>query len=253
MKKHNQIKTLAIRTLEIESQAIARLKKKIDEQFVACVELLFNSKGLNQVNITTADTLQRASDLNFVRLVYNGLIVSGDCDSLKGKMTWNDGQASYEGEWENNLPHGKGYFKDQYDNWYKGDFKYGYFWGKGQMKVAGHYFYDGDFVMSRRHGNGVCTFIKPKGETYEGQWKQDVMNGLGKYIISSKHYYYGNMANDKFNGRGKLVTPDGWMEGNFKDGFPDGFIKQFVKLENQMTEGQWIEGKREGKFKLTNT
>lgn len=45
MKKHNQIKTLAIRTLEIESQAIARLKKKIDEQFVACVELLFNSKG----------------------------------------------------------------------------------------------------------------------------------------------------------------------------------------------------------------
>ncbi len=45
MKKHEKIKRLAIRTLEIESQAIAKLKKTIDEQFVACVQLLFNSKG----------------------------------------------------------------------------------------------------------------------------------------------------------------------------------------------------------------
>lgn len=44
-KKQEQIKRLAIKTLEIESQAIARLKKTIDEQFIACVELLFKSKG----------------------------------------------------------------------------------------------------------------------------------------------------------------------------------------------------------------
>ena len=36
---------MAIKTLDIESQAIANLKKTIDDQFVECVELLFNSKG----------------------------------------------------------------------------------------------------------------------------------------------------------------------------------------------------------------
>jgi len=45
LKTAAQIKKLAIRTLEIESQAIAKLKKTIDEQFVACVNLLLKSKG----------------------------------------------------------------------------------------------------------------------------------------------------------------------------------------------------------------
>ena len=36
---------MAIKTLEIESQAIAQLKKTIDKQFVECVEILFKSKG----------------------------------------------------------------------------------------------------------------------------------------------------------------------------------------------------------------
>ena len=45
MKTAEKIKKLAIRTLEIESQAIAMLKKTIDDQFVACVNLLLKSKG----------------------------------------------------------------------------------------------------------------------------------------------------------------------------------------------------------------
>lgn len=45
MKKQADLKKLAIRTLEIESQAIAKLKKTIGQEFVACVMLLFKSKG----------------------------------------------------------------------------------------------------------------------------------------------------------------------------------------------------------------
>ncbi|MFM9943888.1 MAG: hypothetical protein ACKVQB_01505 [Bacteroidia bacterium] len=217
------------------------------------LELFFTSKGLNQVNISAVDSLPVADDLGFVRLVSNGLIVSGDCDSLTGKMSWNNATAEYEGEWENNLPHGKGYFKDKNGNWYKGDFKYGYFWGNGILSYANYYKYDGEFLMSRRQGNGICNFIKPKGENYEGEWKQDVMNGLGKYSVNARHYYYGNMQNNKFNGNGKLVTPEGWMEGVFKDGIPNGPMKQYLKLDNTMIEGKWVNGKREGKFTLTNT
>jgi hypothetical protein len=217
------------------------------------LELYFSSKGLNQINILANDTLPTADDMGYVRLVPNGTIVSGDCDSISGKMTWDNETAMYEGEWKNSMPHGRGYFIDQNNNWYKGEFRYGYFWGKGQLSVADYYLYEGGFLMSRRHGTGNCKFRVPKGETYEGQWKEDQMNGLGKYSTNATVYYYGNMENDKFNGKGKLVTNEGWMEGTFKEGLPNGNIKQYIKLENTMIEGSWVDGKREGKFKLTNT
>jgi len=217
------------------------------------IELVFSSKGLKVVNILAADSLPKANDIGFVRLVSNGKIESGDCDSLIGKMSWSDGLGTYEGEWENNLPHGKGYFKDQNNNWYKGEFKYGYLWGKGQMLVNGYYLYEGEFVMSRRQGTGNCKFYSPKNESYEGQWREDNMDGMGKYSKGPKHYYYGNLVKNKFSGTGKLTTPEGWMEGNFTDGLPNGYIKQYLSKDDAYIEGNWVRGKREGKFQVTNS
>jgi hypothetical protein len=218
------------------------------------LELIFTSKGLNQINILANDTLGAADDFGFVRLIGsgNGNIVSGDCDSLNGKMIWDNGQAEYEGEWENGMPHGLGEFKDHNNNRYKGEFKYGYFWGKGEMVLSGFYRYEGEFLMSRRQGFGICKYTIPKGEIYEGQWRDDRMNGLGKYTISSRYSYYGNMLDDKFNGNGKLTTSEGWIEGNFTNGIANGFMKQWLKSENLMIEGEWINGKREGKFTVTS-
>lgn len=236
-----------------------RLEETDDNPFILTrkynkhkLELLFNSKGLNQVNIVNDDSLSYASDLNFVRLLSNGTIVSGDCDSAEGLMTWNDGKATYEGDWANNLPHGRGNFKDQNNNVYEGEFKYGYFWGKGVLQVAGGYTYNGEFLLSRRHGNGKCDFIKPKGESYEGQWRADNMEGLGKYSKGKAFYYYGNISDNQFNGNGKMVTSEGWMEGTFKDGLPNGIMKQYIKKENIYIEGLWTMGKRQGKFKVTD-
>lgn len=248
MKRDSLYQAVDLRLEDVEDNPYV-LTRKWNNQLL---QLLFTSKGLNQVNVLAKDTIYNADDFGFIRLIYNGTVESGDCDSLKGKMTWNNGAAEYEGEWENNLPHGKGYFKDQNNNWYKGDFKYGYFWGKGQLSVANLYLYQGDFIMSRRQGNGICKFFIQRGERYEGQWKEDKMNGLGKYMKNSKNYYYGNMSNDKYNGNGKLVTPDGWIEGPFRNGLPNGFLKQYLDRENVMIEGEWVIGKREGKFKFTN-
>jgi len=216
------------------------------------LELIFNGRGLNQINVVSADTIPLVNDLGFVRLVGNGKVISGDCDSVKGKMSFSNNEATYDGDWKNNMPHGKGQFKDKNNNVYKGEFKYGYFWGKGQMLVTGLYNYTGNFVMSRRQGKGLCSFVKPKGETYDGEWYNDMMSGLGKYSKGPQFYYYGNLLNNMFNGNGKIISSDGWLEGNFKDGTPNGFIKQYLKKENLYVEGQWIDGKREGKFKITD-
>ena len=106
--------------------------------------------------------------------------------------------------------------------------------------------------MSRRDGTGSCAFFIPKNESYEGQWKEDRMYGLGKYSKGAKHYYYGNMVDNNFNGNGKLTTPEGWMEGNFKGGLPHGFVKQYLIKNETYIEGNWTNGKREGKFKVTD-
>lgn len=217
------------------------------------IEFYFGSSGLNQVYISPRDSMPMANDYNFVRLVANGNKISGDCDTLDGEMTWNEGAATYTGQWKNKMPHGKGKFKDKYNNTYEGNFKYGYFWGEGNMVVAGYYSYTGEFLISRRHGTGTCLFEKPKGEKYEGQWHSDKMHGLGKYIQSANYYYYGNLSNNQFNGKGKLTTTEGWIEGEFKNGIPNGFMVQYIKLKNLTIEGTWVNGKRNGKFKLTDT
>ncbi|NUM31872.1 MAG: hypothetical protein HUU47_06055 [Bacteroidetes bacterium] len=216
------------------------------------IELYFGSKGLNQVYISPLDSMPQANDNSFVRLIANGNKVTGDCDTSEGEMTWNDGSATYIGNWKNKMPHGKGKFKDKFNNTYEGDFKYGYFWGNGKMKVAGYYYYNGDFLISRRHGFGTCNFEKPKGEKYEGQWHSDKMSGLGKYIKNSNFYYYGNLKNNLFNGKGKLTTSEGWIEGEFTDGIPNGYMVQYIKLKNLTIEGNWVNGKRNGKFKITD-
>ncbi|REJ81393.1 MAG: KpsF/GutQ family sugar-phosphate isomerase [Bacteroidetes bacterium] len=45
MKKQDKIKTLALKTLEIESASIAGLKNFIDDQFAECVNQIYASKG----------------------------------------------------------------------------------------------------------------------------------------------------------------------------------------------------------------
>ncbi|MCC6722018.1 MAG: hypothetical protein IT243_07425 [Bacteroidia bacterium] len=235
--------------LEISNNNQYVLIYKLDKLIV---ELYFGSSGLNQIYISPLYEMPIANDYTFVRLVSNGKVISGDCDSLTGEMSWNDGSATYTGEWKNKMPYGKGFFKDKYNNTYKGEFKYGYFWGKGELKVSGYYTYYGDFLISRRHGTGTCLFEKPKGESYEGQWLSDKMNGLGKYIVNSNFYYYGNILDNQFNGKGKLTTAEGWIEGDFLNGMPNGYMVQYIKLKNLTIEGNWINGKREGKFKVTD-
>jgi antitoxin component YwqK of YwqJK toxin-antitoxin module len=42
------------------------------------------------------------------------------------------------------------------------------------------------------------------------------------------------------------------MEGNFTDGIPNGLMKQYLKNDDTYIEGNWVNGKREGRFKVTN-
>ena len=44
---------------------------------------------------------------------------------------------------------------------------------------------------------------------YEGQFKDDVYNGFGRFIYSNGNYYIGNWLDGKRSGQGKLVDKSG--------------------------------------------
>ena len=53
---------------------------------------------------------------------------------------------------------------------------------------------------------------------YEGQLRDDVYHGFGRYIYSNGNYYIGNWVDGKRCGQGKLVTTEGKIyEGIWKN------------------------------------
>jgi hypothetical protein len=49
----------------------------------------------------------------------------------------------------------------------------------------------------------------PNGDSYEGEWNNDVREGFGLLRFSKGDQYEGEWANDKMNGKGILGHPDG--------------------------------------------
>lgn len=71
----------------------------------------------------------------------------------------------YEGDLENNMPHGRGKLRMSQTEYYDGEWKHGAYHGIGTL-VKESYEYTGEFVDGKFNGNGSI-FIKGKG-TYKG-------------------------------------------------------------------------------------
>lgn len=53
-------------------------------------------------------------------------------------------------------------------------------------------------------GYSVGTLSYMNGEKYEGDWKEDRKEGVGKWYYTNGCYYDGEWKNDSMNGRGRL-------------------------------------------------
>ena len=63
--------------------------------------------------------------------------------------------------------------------------------------------------MLNQQRNGPGTYYYMEGGFYEGNWKDNRMNGHGKlYYESGKLAYEGMWYLDQFHGRGKLYNED---------------------------------------------
>jgi len=116
-------------------------------------------------------------------------------------MFYNDG-TSYEGYWKNDKREGPGLLlSKENQEIYRGEFKDDVFEGKGRLynmkariiKENFNYIdfsrlgeswvmYEGEFIRGKKEGNGVL--ILSNGEKFEGRFKEDRIDGKGKFFKS---------------------------------------------------------------------
>lgn len=93
--------------------------------------------------------------------------------------------------------------------------------GKGKLYNEGILLYDGETVHGVKEGTG--TLYGPDGDYYTGDFKNDEMNGKGKYYDAADNLIFeGNVVNGERNGYGILYNDDGSIsyKGKFKNNKP---------------------------------
>lgn len=183
-----------------------------------------------------------------MRLIPDGTC-TGNCVSGSGTMKWSS-SLTYNGSWDYGIPHGEGSMNDSLGLSYSGGFRLGFLWGESVLKLGNEYTYKGDFFMGKKFGQGEIRY--GNGTKYTGQWLNDQMHGKGHYYFSNTYHYEGDFQNNQFNGRGILYTPEGYLDGGFKDGKPHGYGKQVANANQSTLSGKWVDGKKEGNFEAYN-
>ena len=136
----------------------------------------------------------------------------------------------YQGEWKRNKEHGQGqlWTADRKRMIYQGEFE------RGRMQGVGSYYHaqaENSHILNS--GNNVtvpsttntatantnATTTDTLGSRYEGDFKENMRNGFGKYILPNNSVYTGMWREGMMNGRGVFIWPDhSSYEGEWKDG-----------------------------------
>ena len=163
-----------------------------------------------------------------------------------GRLTTTKGV--FLGEWRNDQFTGWGretrrngkVFEGKYINWY--------IEGKGILRNNKGNSYIGDFSNSKRHGIGVLDTHKIH---YEGEFKNDKLNGKGKIIFKNEgHYYEGDFENNEINGYGTFKWKNGdCYTGQMLNGKMNG-LGRYRYNTGQVFEGTYANGIRQGGGKI---
>lgn len=172
--------------------------------------------------------------------VYDGNWVDGKCTG-KGRISWSSG-ASFDGEWKDNqMSEGKYSYAD--GSVYEGSFKNGKYDGYGKRIYKDGDKYEGRWQSGSRNGKGVYTWAD--GDVYDGEWKDDKRCGVGRMVM------YGKAGPDALNAGEVFIkySYDGeWLDnrehghGICREG------KGTVAGMDKVYEGEWVNGKKCGRF-----
>jgi hypothetical protein len=160
---------------------------------------------------------------------------------------WPDG-ATYDGDCWQGQKHGRGVHTWADGRIYSGTYEQGREHGFGSLTEAdGVCKYRGQFQNGGRHGYGLQIW---KHKTYDGQWKDNAVNGQGKLSWHTGASYTGHFKNGKYHGEGSFHDANGGRYlGSWKQGEKWGFGCQ-TWPSGKSYQGTFVRGKRHGYGRL---
>ena len=117
------------------------------------------------------------------------------------------------------------------------------FTGQGTAKYDNGDIYEGDFLNGHRVGNGIYRYHK-SGHKYDGEWRENVKQGIGKMTYRGVGVYHGYWENGRRHGEGVFTynngdTYSGWWKYGDKEGYG---TYEFKETQMKMI-GEWSQGK----------
>jgi hypothetical protein len=160
-----------------------------------------------------------------------------------GTMIYKDG-AKYTGNWKNGKKEGYGIYEfsnDDKNKIYSGLFENDEICGLGLIVYTDNTFYQGEFKRGKCEGYGK--YIFDGGNIYEGEWKNEKMEGYGKYIFTNGDIYEGQSIYNKFCGHGVMTYSKGnKFEGIWYNGKRNGYGVMKYKT-GKIIKGFWKKNK----------
>jgi hypothetical protein len=154
----------------------------------------------------------------------DGECTEGDCENGKGTKVYPDdskyigefknGRRGGQGEWSDNLRHGKG--TDTFSNGviYEGEWAFDKRHGQGTLTMPDLGTYVGEWNEGKKNGKGTFTFTE--GGKYEGEWVDGMCNGKGTRTFSNGNKYVGEWKDFSAVG-GWYYWPDGNKTWSYMD------------------------------------
>jgi hypothetical protein len=219
---------------------IINMEKIVKKLPVLAFMFLISSMGFSQ----TLDSNQTKSKFPKCKGKY-----SAKWSNCNGEISFGEGddRETYQGEFQNGLPHGEGIKKRDLFT-YVGTFKYGLENGIGvrSFKLNGYESkLEGTWVSGSLEGQGVEK--NSDGSSYEGNFKNSYKSGEGIQISKDKDKYVGEFQFDQRHGSGTLILSTGWrFVGKFKFGEKYGVGSFFDEKGKKRSMGQYRGGKKNG-------
>ena len=105
--------------------------------------------------------------------------------------------------------------------------------------------YQGEWKDNIMEGFGIYNFVN--GRTYIGEWKENKLHGYGEFTWVEGKKYYGFYKCDKKDGFGIYYWPgDKFLIAFWKEGKQNG-VGKFIK-DKTIKYGKWKDGKKEKMF-----
>ena len=225
------------------------------------IDIETNNKKLYFTKIHISKLILKSIYSGFTDILYkyngNGMLLYNDGSKHTGYFKdnflyygriINSNGDLYEGYFEKNKIYGTGLKKKLNGDKYIGEFKNNLKNGKGKEETM-EYIYEGEFLKDKKNGKGKIYF-KKLNESYEGEFRDNIINGIGIYTFNNEDIYKGNFSNGKMNGMGEYFWKSGeYYYGEYINGIKEG-VGKFKYKNGKRYEGMFKNGKPNGRGKI---